>query len=110
MRGLWRKLTYPIRRWPRLFWGAMAGGVAIVLAIAGAKAYILLSTEGEATANGADVPHAEGAIVPGALVNANGKMSGMLADRVHQAEALWKAGKVDRILVSGDHGAWVYDE
>jgi len=110
MRGPWRKLTYPARRWPRLFKASLAGGTAIVLAIAGANAYILLSTEGEATANVADVPHAEVAIVPGALVNANGKMSGMLADRVRQAEALWKAGGVDRILVSGDHGAWVYDE
>jgi SanA protein len=110
MRGLWRKLTYPARRWPRLFKASLAGSVAIVLGVAGANAYILLSTEGEATAEVADVPHAEVAIVPGALVNANGKMSGMLADRVRQADALWKAGKVDRILVSGDHGAWVYDE
>ena len=34
----------------------------------------------------------------------------MLADRVAQAVALWRAGKVDRILVSGDHGSWSYDE
>lgn len=110
MRGLTRKLTYPVRRWPRLSKAALAGGTLIVLAIAGANAYILLSTEGEATANVADVPHAQVAIVPGALVQPNGKMSAMLADRVRQADALWKAGKVDRILVSGDHGAWVYDE
>lgn len=105
-----RKLTYPARRWPRLSKVALGGGTLIVLAIAGANAYILLSTDGEATANVTDVPHAEVAIVPGALVQPNGKMSGMLADRVRQADALWKAGKVDRILVSGDHGAWVYDE
>jgi len=110
MRGLWRKLTYPARRRPRLFKASLAGGTAIVLAIAGANAYILLSTEGEATADVADAPHAEVAIVPGARVDANGKMSGMLADRVRQAEALWRADKVDRILVSGDHGAWIYDE
>lgn len=30
----------------------------------------------------------------------------MLADRVHRTVALWRAGKVDRILVSGDHGQW----
>jgi SanA protein len=110
MRGLWRKLTYPARRWPRLFMASLAGGGAIVLAIAGANAYILLSTEGESTADVADVPHAQVAIVPGALVKPNGEMSAMLADRVRQADALWKTGKVDRILVSGDHGAWVYDE
>jgi SanA protein len=50
------------------------------------------------------------AIVPGALVQRNGKMSAMLGDRVRQADALWKAGKVDRILVSGDHHTWAYDE
>jgi SanA protein len=110
MRGLGRKLTYPARRWPRLCAAALAGSAAIVLTIVGANAYVLLSTEGEATANVADVPHAQVAIVPGALVKPDGKMSAMLADRVRQAEALWEAGKVDRILVSGDHGAWVYDE
>jgi SanA protein len=110
MRGLMRKLTYPVRRWPRLSKAAIAGGTLIVLAIAGANAYILLRTDGEATANVADVPHAQVAIVPGALVQRNGKMSAMLADRVRQADALWKAGKVDRILVSGDHHTWAYDE
>ena len=110
MRGLTRKLTYPVRRWPRLSKAAMAGGTLIVLAIAGANAYILLSTEGEATARVADVPPAEVAIVPGALVQPNGKMSGMLGDRVRQASALWHAGKVKRILVSGDHHSWAYGE
>jgi SanA protein len=105
-----RKLTYPIRRWPRLSKVALGGAVVLVAAVIGANAYILLSTDGEATANVADVPHTQVAIVPGALVQANGKMSSMLADRVRQADALWKAGKVDRILVSGDHHIWAYDE
>jgi SanA protein len=110
MRGLMRKLTYPVRRWPRLSKAAIGGGTLLVLAIAGANAYILLSTDGEATANVADVPHAQVAIVPGALVQPNGKMSAMLGDRVRQADALWEAGKVDRVLVSGDHHTWAYDE
>jgi SanA protein len=37
-------------------------------------------------------------------------MSTMLADRVKQAVALRQAGKVKKILVSGDHGNWNYDE
>lgn len=88
----------------------MLGAVVVTVLIGGANAYILLNTSGEATDNVADVPHAQVAIVPGALVKPNGEMSAMLADRVRQAEALWRAGKVDRILVSGDHGTWVYDE
>jgi SanA protein len=75
-----------------------------------ANAYVLLSTRGEATGEIADVPHAEVAIVPGALVRPNGKMSPMLADRVGQAAALWHAGKVHKVLVSGDHHTWAYDE
>ena len=110
MQGLSRKLTYPSRRWPRLTKAALAGGVGLTVLVVFANAYILLSTEGEATANIADVPHAEVAIVPGALVQPNGKMSAMLADRVRQASALWHAGKVKRILVSGDHHSWAYDE
>lgn len=75
-----------------------------------ANAYVLLSVEGESTSRVADVPGAQVAIVPGALVNPDGTMSTMLADRVHQALALWRAGKVRRILVSGDHHSWQYDE
>jgi SanA protein len=110
MQGLFRKLTYPIRRWPRLSKVAIGGSMVLVAVVIGANAYILLSTDGEATGNVADVPHAQVAIVPGALVQPNGKMSAMLVDRVRQADALWKAGKVDRILVSGDHHTWAYDE
>jgi SanA protein len=50
------------------------------------------------------------AIVPGALVNPDGTMSTMLADRVRQAARLWQAGKVEKVLVSGDHHSWAYDE
>jgi SanA protein len=105
-----RKLTYPVRRWPRLSKAALAGAVALVAVVGLSNAYILLSTEAEATADVAKVPHAQVAIVPGALVKPNGNMSAMLADRVRQASALWAAGKVDRILVSGDHHTWAYDE
>jgi SanA protein len=110
MQGLFRKLTYPARRWPRLTKATLASGVGLTVLVIFANAYILLSTEGEATTTVVDVPPAEVAIVPGALVQPNGKMSAMLADRVHQASALWHAGKVKRILVSGDHHSWAYDE
>ena len=110
MRGLWRKLTYPARRWPRLMKGAFFSGLSVIALLGLSNAYVLLSVEGEATAEVADVPHAQVAIVPGALVQPDGRMSTMLADRVRQALALWRAGKVDRILVSGDHSSWDYDE
>lgn len=110
MRGLLRKLTFPMRRWPRLSKLTFAG-VALLVAVMGlSNAYVLLSTEGESTSDVADVTHAQVAVVPGALVQPDGKMSTMLADRVRGAIALWRAGKVEKILVSGDHHTWAYDE
>jgi SanA protein len=106
----WRKVFYPLRRWPRLSKLAISGAVLIVLGVGLANAYVLLVAGGESTGDLADVPHAEVAIVPGALVQPNGKMSAMLADRVRRASALWHAGKVEKVLVSGDHGSWIYDE
>jgi SanA protein len=105
-----RGAGYPLRRWPRLSKAAIGGALALVLVVAGSNAYILLSAEGESTDRVADVPRAQVAIVPGALVQPDGKMSGMLRDRVSQAAALWHAGKVEKILVSGDHHSWAYDE
>lgn len=81
-----------------------------MLVVVGSNAYILLSAQGEYTADVGDVPSAQVAIVPGAMVNVDGRMSGMLADRVRQASALWHAGKIEKILVSGDHHTWAYDE
>jgi SanA protein len=71
---------------------------------------MVLNTRGESSGNPGKVPHAQAAIVLGALVQPDGHMSAMLADRVSQAAALWRAHKVDRILVSGDHHTWAYDE
>jgi SanA protein len=110
MQGFRRKLAYPLRRWPRLFRAALVALSALVVLVGAANAYILLGVSGVSTAEIADVPHAEAAIVPGALVQPDGRMSRMLADRVQAAADLWKAGKVDRILVSGDHHSWAYDE
>jgi SanA protein len=112
VQGLRRKLTYPLRRWPRLSRVALVGAglaVALALLVAAANVYVLLEGD-NATSSIADVPKTEVAIVPGALVEPDGKMSAMLAARVTQASRLWHAGKVKKILVSGDHGTWRYDE
>jgi SanA protein len=102
-------VSYPFRRWPRLSKLALGGAVVLVLLVALANVYVLTSG-GDSTGDVADVSPAEVAIVPGALVKPDGEMSAMLADRVRQAAALWHAGKVEKILVSGDHGTWKYDE
>jgi SanA protein len=99
------------RRWAR----RLAGGVALLalaalLLIGGANAYVLLSERGDATADVSALPRAEVALVLGAFVEPDGHMSQMLADRVQRAVELWRTGKVQRILVSGDHHTWSYDE
>jgi SanA protein len=88
---------------------AIGGALALVLAVAAANLYVL-SAGGDSTSEVADVPRAEVAIVPGALVEPDGDLSAMLAARVEQASRLWHEGKVEKILVSGDHGTWKYDE
>jgi SanA protein len=103
------RATYPLRRWPRLAMVALCGAVVLVVLVALANAYVLTSG-GDSTDEIVEVPHAEVAIVPGAFVEPDGDMSAMLAARVEQASRLWHAGKVEKILVSGDHGAWRYDE
>lgn len=110
LKAVRRGLGYPMRRWSRTSRALAGMGVLLVLLVVGSNAYILLFAGGKSTGKIADVPKAEVAIVPGALVMPNGKMSAMLADRVHRASALWHAGKVEKILVSGDHHTWAYDE
>lgn len=56
------------------------------------------------------VPHRSVAIVPGAMVFADGTPSSVLEDRLEAARVLHEAGRVERILVSGDHQGADYDE
>jgi SanA protein len=112
LRNLIHTATYPLRRWPRLSKVVLVGAAlaaVLVLLVAAANVYVLVEGE-DSTSSVADVPQTEVAIVPGAMVQPNGKMSVMLGDRVKDAARLWHAGKVQKILVSGDHGQWTYDE
>jgi SanA protein len=58
----------------------------------------------------AKVPHAQAALVLGAQVMPNGAPSSMLSDRITAAAELYKAGRVDKLLLSGDHSRVKYDE
>ena len=80
------------------------------LTVAGANAVVLARAHGRVHSAVADVDRAEVAIVPGALVRPDGTMSAMLRDRVAGAVALYRAGTVEKILVSGDHHRLGYDE
>lgn len=58
----------------------------------------------------AEAPQAQVAIVLGAKVYDDGTPAPMLTDRLETGIALYKLGKVDKLLLSGDHGQTDYDE
>jgi vancomycin permeability regulator SanA len=57
-----------------------------------------------------DLPHNHVALVFGAGIQADGKPSAMLADRIATAADLYKAGKVDKLLMTGDNSEEDYNE
>lgn len=65
---------------------------------------------GGAVLEPSEAPGAFVAIVPGAGVLASGELSSVLQDRVDVAIGLYRAGKVKKLLLSGDHGHASYDE
>ncbi len=58
----------------------------------------------------ADVPQRPVAIVFGAAVYGNGRLSPVLRDRVDTAITLYQSGQVDQIIMSGDNRTQHYDE
>ena len=56
------------------------------------------------------VPGAHTALILGAKVYHNGRLSHMLEDRVLTGLELYQQGKVNKLLLSGDHGRKGYDE
>ena len=87
---------------------AIAAGFLIV-ALAVPNVLVFLGGRGSTT-DTRDVPHAQAALVLGAQVMPNGAPSSMLSDRIDAAAELYKAGKVDKLLLSGDHSRKTYDE
>ncbi len=81
-----------------------------LLALAVPNAIVWLGGRGPVTSDPARVPHAQAALVLGAQVYPDGRPSPMLADRVAAAEELYRAGRVDKLLLSGDHSRVDYDE
>lgn len=55
-------------------------------------------------------PETQVALVLGARVYNNGAISDVLRDRLLKAMDLYRAGKVKKFLLSGDHGRQSYDE
>jgi SanA protein len=96
-----------------VFWSLISAGIILVLLVAALLVSNLVMTRSAAshivrTPN--EAPHAQAAIVLGAKVSADGTPSDMLVDRLETGIKLYKLGKVDKLLLSGDHGQVDYDE
>jgi len=99
--------------WPKLQRLAIGTLICVLLAIAaagGALAYIRAVYRGRIYASVDEVPPRRVAIVFGAGVWPNGQLSSVLEDRVWMAAALYKAGKVEKLLMSGDNRFVNYNE
>jgi SanA protein len=81
-----------------------------IVAIVSLNAWVLASTRDAIFSDAESVPQRRVAIVLGARVWSNGEPSRPLSDRLATALELWELGRVDRILVSGDHSRHDYDE
>lgn len=57
-----------------------------------------------------NIPQSSVALVFGAGIRPNGKLTDVLNDRVTTAVELYKIGKVQKLLMSGDNGTKTYDE
>jgi SanA protein len=71
---------------------------------------IMVSTAGNKTYLAEEVPPARAAIVFGAGLTASGAPTTVLKDRVTTAVGLYQAGKVEKILMSGDNRFLNYNE
>jgi SanA protein len=87
-----------------------AGVVALIAVAVGVANAVVLLGGGGARTDPRSVPHAQAALVLGAFVQPDGRPSGMLEDRIRAGAALYRDGRVDKVLVSGDHGRPGYDE
>jgi SanA protein len=86
------------------------GVVCGLLAVAVPNLIVWLGGRSPVTRDPAKVPHAQAALVLGAQVYRDGRPSIMLRDRVNAAADLYRAGRVDKLLLSGDHSRTDYDE
>ncbi len=102
-----------LRRRRLLVRSLVAAGVVVLL---GALALLIpnlvipLSARGHIVRSPEEAPAAPVAIVLGARVYSSGAPSAMLADRLETAVQLYRSGKVQKLLLSGDHGQTTYDE
>lgn len=82
----------------------------LILFILGTNLTFYLGTKDYIYTDATIAPHAEVALVLGASLAQDGKPAPIFTDRMDSAVALYKAGKVPKILVSGDNSTVAHNE
>lgn len=96
-------------RWRKLLWLGVVLGAAGLAFGAAVNAWMVRRSRPYIVPL-SQVESAQVAIVLGAYVNEAGCPSPVLQDRLDTAIELFQQGKVERLLMSGDHGQVDYDE
>lgn len=104
-----RRSSFPsiLRRAARLAAAAVLLGP---LLLAAAAAFTAAATSGWRYSSPNTLPAERVAIVFGAGVRPDGRLSRMLADRVNGAVELYRLGRVQKLLMTGDNSRVEYDE
>jgi len=101
----------PSRRWVRpAVWAVLTAAVAAVAFVSVADRHVRLLETPRIYREASRVPEAPVAMVFGALVFPSGELSPVLRERVEAGIALYRAGKVRKLLMTGDNGRQAYDE
>jgi vancomycin permeability regulator SanA len=93
-----------------LLWRASVGIVALLFLVIIGVHIVVFSRDSITYTTVDSVPTTTVTVVLGGGMTSPGMMSEMQADRVLQAVALYRAGKTERIIMSGDDGALRNDE
>jgi vancomycin permeability regulator SanA len=94
----------------RLLRTGMLLGLLLVLVVALSNIYVAGATRSRRYDSGSDLPAERVAIVFGAGVRPDGRLSRMLSDRVNAAIDLHRTGRVQKLLMTGDNSRVDYDE
>lgn len=84
--------------------------ILLILSFVKVNISIVTNAEDRIMNNAEELQAKETALLLGALVYPDGRLGTVLQDRADSTLALYKAGKIDYILVSGDNGSIGYDE
>ncbi|TRO65243.1 SanA/YdcF family protein [Christiangramia sabulilitoris] len=99
-----------MRRLKKFILFSVIGLVLIIFVILGIEAIFKRNTQDLIYRDISELPNSKTVIILGASVHADGKLSPILQDRVDTAIKLFREGKVEDFLVTGDHRSDDYNE